>query len=154
MSAITTSAFGWSLVCHVPLSTTDILSTDAHPQLQHMPMLCCTALAGFPPTQPMLATQQALTQVTLPFQARRSFPLELPLFASQKELQAHLASAHTFCSFCNVHFFSGEELWEHMHDRHFTCQLCMRHGTHSHFNAADDLTEHLRWAFYHFSQCV
>ena len=67
------------------------------------------------------------------------------MFANQKELQAHLASAHTFCSFCNIHFFSGEELWEHVHDKHFTCQLCLRHGAHSHFNAAEDLTEHLRF---------
>ena len=142
------------LVCHVPLSTPDVLSTDAHPQLQRLPMLCCMALVGSlstPPPPPMFA---ALAQITLPLQARRSFPLELPLFASQRELQAHMASAHTHCGFCNVHFFSGEELWEHVHDRHFTCQLCMRHGTHSHFNAAEDLTEHLRWAFNHSSQCV
>ena len=88
---------------------------------------------------------ESVKRSVVPLQARRSFPLELPVFASQKELQAHVATAHTFCGFCNIHFFSGEELWEHMHDRHFTCQLCVRHGSHSHFNAAQDLTEHLRY---------
>ena len=78
-------------------------------------------------------------------QAQRSFPLELPLFASQRELQAHLGSAHSLCSFCNKHFFSAEELWEHVHDNHFTCQLCLRHGAQRHFAAAADLTEHLRY---------
>ena len=78
-------------------------------------------------------------------QAQRSFPLELPLFPSQRELQAHLGAAHSLCSFCNKHFFSAEELWEHVHDHHFTCQLCLRQGAQRHFAAADDLTEHLRY---------
>lgn len=92
-----------------------------------------------------LCVRERIIRSVVLLQARRSFPLELPVFASQKELQAHVATAHTFCGFCNIHFFSGEELWEHMHDRHFTCQLCVRHGSHSHFNAAQDLTEHLRY---------
>ena len=78
-------------------------------------------------------------------QAQRSFPLELPLFASHKELQAHLTSAHSLCSFCNKHFFSAEDLWEHVHDNHFTCQLCLQHGAQRHFAAAEHLTEHLRY---------
>ncbi|KAL0029599.1 hypothetical protein WJX79_007267 [Trebouxia sp. C0005] len=123
---------------HNPKWCRSIFVDDAPVPGGHRPFPSNTALTKHVTAQ----HQQHMCTVCL--DARRSFPLELPFFASQKELQAHLASAHTFCGFCNVHFFSGEELWEHVHDRHFTCQLCMRHGTHSHFNAADDLTQHLR----------
>ncbi|KAL0033761.1 hypothetical protein WJX77_004297 [Trebouxia sp. C0004] len=125
---------------------------NLHSRLQHIAARACVVCdpqghRPFPSNSALtkhVMAQHHQHMCTVCLDARRSFALELPLFASQKELQAHMTSAHTFCGFCNVHFFSGEELWEHVHDRHFTCQLCMRHSTHSHFNAAADLTEHLR----------
>lgn len=57
---------------------------------------------------------------------------------------------HPRCDFCDVHMYSGDELYEHMREQHFTCDICQRRGSYVHFTSADALTGHLRCAILQF----
>lgn len=116
--------------CIVNNSRTDIAC------LPCLPCVCC----GIP------LQQCTWSDIQLLLQAHRAFPLELQVYATQAARDAHVAESHSVCEFCNITFFSGEELWEHIHSRHFTCQLCLRQGHYSHFAGPQELTDHLRCA--------
>ena len=57
-----------------------------------------------------------------------------------------MAAEHPRCDFCNLHMYSGDELFEHMREQHFTCDICQRAGSFLHFTSSDTLIGHLRWA--------
>ncbi|BDA43092.1 probable E3 ubiquitin-protein ligase ZNF598 at N-terminal half [Coccomyxa sp. Obi] len=74
--------------------------------------------------------------------AKRRFPLELDTY-SKEDLAVHMGE-HPRCDFCEVHMYSGDELYEHMRQQHFTCDICQRRGAFMHFDSADALMRHLR----------
>jgi hypothetical protein len=42
-------------------------------------------------------------------------------------LKAHLRGEHKHCDFCNLNFYSSDELYIHMRDAHEQCFICKRH---------------------------
>ena len=72
------------------------------------------------------------------------FPLELSNY-TREELETH-EQQHPLCEFCNLRVHSGDDLFLHMRATHFTCDVCQRNGAFVHFDNADTLVSHLRYA--------
>ncbi|KAG2431332.1 hypothetical protein HYH02_013322 [Chlamydomonas schloesseri] len=71
------------------------------------------------------------------------FPLEYPPLEPQA-LAAHIEAEHPRCEFCNLHFYTRDELYAHMTQRHFTCHVCGRLGLmYRYFEDANALQVHM-----------
>lgn len=73
------------------------------------------------------------------------FVKELPVYDNEYALLQHIEQSHPLCQFCNVRFYTSEELYSHMMAEHFVCHLCQQGGVdHQYYASMFEYEEHLR----------